>query len=191
MPHPRAIGLLGGSFNPPHAGHRELVKRALVQLRLSRVDVLVSPQNPLKAPGAYAPLEQRLEETRAVFARMPRVRVAQEASEAPAYAVHTIKRLKRKNHPDRLVYLLGADSFADLHRWYRWRELAERIPLAVFSRPGVDLAALKSPAARKLRNHRLPPQAAHRLAYAPTPAWCFLPGLHRPESSTALRRERA
>ena len=187
----RAIGLLGGSFNPPHEGHRALVIHAMRRLHLARFRVLVSPQNPLKDPANYAPMEERLAATRKLFERMPTVTVEPEADTAPTYTIDTIRKLMRRERRERFVYLMGADAFAELHRWVRWREIMEAIPIAVVSRPANRLAPLKAPAARAYWHHRIPTSKAPTLVRAEAPAWCFIDGLNRPESSTAIREARA
>ncbi|MEM9839846.1 MAG: nicotinate-nucleotide adenylyltransferase [Pseudomonadota bacterium] len=187
-----AIGVLGGSFNPPHEGHRALVIHAMRRLKLARFRVMVSPQNPLKDPENYAPMEDRLLATEELFARLPNVRVVPEAEdEAPTYAIKTIRKLMRREGHKRFVYLMGADTFAGLHRWYHWREIMETIPIAVVSRPAFRLAPLKAPAARAYWEHRIPESKAPSLVRAKAPAWCFIDGLNRPESSTAIREGKA
>ncbi|MEM1379585.1 MAG: nicotinate-nucleotide adenylyltransferase [Pseudomonadota bacterium] len=185
-----AIGVLGGSFNPPHEGHRALVVHAMRRLKLARFRVLVSPQNPLKDPENYAPMEERLAATQELFSRLPTVSVEPEADEAPTYAINTIRGLIRKERHKQFVYLMGADTFVGLHRWVRWREIMQTIPIAVVSRPANRLAPLKAVAARAYWKHRIPAENAPALVRAKAPAWCFIDGLNRPESSTAIREAR-
>lgn len=185
-----AIGVLGGSFNPPHAGHRALVVYAMRRLEVARFRVLVSPQSPLKDAGDYTPLETRLEATRELFEGLPMVRVAPESDSSPAYAVNTIRRLVRRERKHRFVYVMGADAFAELHRWWRWREIVETIPIAVVSRPAHRLAPLNAPVARTYSRFRVREHDAGRLARMRAPAWCFLDGLNRRESSTEIRAAR-
>jgi nicotinate-nucleotide adenylyltransferase len=182
-----AIGVLGGSFNPPHQGHRALVMHAMRRLDLKGVKVLVAPQSPLKAKADYAPFEERLEATRDMMHGLPMVTVEPEAEDGPVYAIHTITDLINREGHRRFVYLLGADSFANLHRWSRWRDIMEAVPIAVMSRPGYRLNALNSKAALAYRSSRLPERLASALARHDAPAWCFVEGLHMPDSSTDLR----
>jgi nicotinate-nucleotide adenylyltransferase len=183
-----AIGLFGGSFNPPHAGHRAIAEAALRRLGLDYVWWLVSPQNPLKDPAETSDFAQRFAAT-AVIARHPRFVVSGLEGEI---GTRTTAGLLRRIGPllgrGRFVWIMGADSFADLDRWNDWRRLPETLPLAVFDRPGATFAALASPAARLLAGARLPEQAAARLPFMAPPAWTFLTLPLRHESSTALRR---
>lgn len=182
-----AIGLLGGSFNPPHSGHRALVEHAMRRLRLNGVRVLVSPQNPLKEAASYLPLEERIEATRSLMRGLPSVRVEAEAETGPTFAIESIgRRVKRQPGRD-FVYIMGADTFAGLDRWARWRELMELLPVAVISRPGYRLPALHSAAARAFAKARLPETTAPVLARMKAPAWTFIGGLEREEASTRIR----
>ena len=91
----------------------------------------------------------------------------------------------------RFVWIMGADSFASLHQWNDWREIPARVPLAVLDRPGFAQAALTSPAARALARWRLDEAQAACLPLRGPPTWVFLRQRHRPESSTAIRRQSA
>jgi len=187
---PKAIGILGGSFNPPHEGHRALVLHAMKRLKIARTRVLVSPQNPLKDPKGYAPLDERIAQTQELFADHPSVAVEAEAEEAPTFAANTLRRLINRERTTRFIYIMGADSFANLHHWYRWREIMQMVPIAVVSRPANRLAPLNSPTARTYWQNRVPSNRAASLSKSKTPAWCFIDGLNRPESSTAIREAR-
>ncbi|MEE4211423.1 MAG: nicotinate-nucleotide adenylyltransferase [Parvularcula sp.] len=181
------IGVLGGSFNPPHPAHRALVMYAMRRLDLAGIKVLVSPQNPLKKKEDYLPIEERMRLTEEQMRGLPKVTVEPEAEDGPVYAVHTVSDLLARERHRRFVYLMGADSFANLHRWAQWRSIMDSIPIAVISRPGYRMQALNSKAALAYSEARLPARLAARLARHPTPAWCFLEGLSLPISSTELR----
>ncbi len=183
----RRIGLMGGSFNPPHAGHRHIAEEAIKRLRLDEVWWLLARHNPLKPADIYADHAQRLEQTQAL-ARHPRFRVLDiEWQLGISYTFDLLQVLHPLLRQGRCVWIMGADSFAGLHHWKRWREVAAMIPLAVFDRPGATLAALTCPAARLLRHARLPQRAAARLPETTPPAWAFLSIPRNPESSTHLR----
>lgn len=183
-----AIGLFGGSFNPPHAGHRAIAEVALRRLRLDAVWWLVSPQNPLKDPRETSDYAQRFFATEAI-AHHPRFVVSGLES---AIGTRTTAGLLKGMGPvlarGRFVWIMGADSFASLDHWNEWRRLPETLPLAVFDRPGATLRALSSPAAHRYDRWRIPQADAALLPHIEPPAWAFLTLPRRPESSTALRR---
>jgi nicotinate-nucleotide adenylyltransferase len=184
-----AIGVLGGSFNPPHQGHRALVRHAIRRLGLGGMRVLVTPQNPLKDASDYAPLEERILATERMMRGLPNVQVAPEAELGPVYAVDSIKRLIMRERGTPFVYVLGADSFANLHKWHRWRELMHMLPIAVVSRPGYRADALHSVAGRAFSRSELPERRATALPHHKAPAWCYIGGLSQPESSSMIREE--
>ena len=187
MKHRRAVGLLGGSFNPAHEGHRDISLLALKRLALSEVWWLVSPGNPLKERAELAPFEKRrtqAEET----ADHPQIRVSSFERQAGLTYTHDTLKALIAAHPDlRFVWLMGADNLAGFHRWQRWAEIFSLLPIAVIDRPGYRFAALASPAAQRFAAHRIDESDAAALAYRPAPAWCFLSGLLNPLSSTRLR----
>ncbi len=183
------IGLFGGSFDPPHDGHRAVSLEALKRLGLDQVWWLVSPQNPLK-PRAPAELGRRIADARRL-ANHPRIKVTGvEAGLGTSYTADTLRKLKERLPGVRLVWMMGADNLASFHRWRDWQGIAADVPIAVFNRPGQALRALSSPAARTLAKARLRERDAHRIGGIPPPAWVFLSSPHVPLSSTELRARR-
>src|ERR1700759_3169326 len=181
------IGLLGGSFNPPHRAHREISLFAIKRLNLDRVWWLVTPGNPLKDPSALHDLEVRAEAARQT-ANDPRIDVTcLEAVIGTRYTVDTITYLRRRTPGLRLVWIMGADNLAQFHRWQNWRRIAAEVPIAVIDRPPQSFRALSAPAAQALAPYRLPENKAGRLADQHAPAWVFLTGMKLDLSSTGLR----
>ena len=181
------IGVMGGTFNPPHDGHALVARTALKRLRLDQVWWLVTPGNPLKGNGQLPPLAARIEQTRKV-AGDPHMRVTGfEAELGSAFTVDTLAFLKRRYPGVRFVWLMGADGLASFHRWRNWKEIAASIPIAVIDRPGFRLGAMASPAARSLRRFFLPEAQAALLARGRGPRWTFLSTKLSSLSSTELR----
>jgi nicotinate-nucleotide adenylyltransferase len=181
------IGLLGGSFNPPHDAHRAISLFAIKRLKLDRVWWLVSPGNPLKDPGALRDLDERAEAARKM-ANDPRIDVScLEAVIGTRYTVDTVTYLRRRARGLRFVWIMGADNLAQFHRWQDWRRIADQVPIAVVDRPPQSFRALAAPAAQALARYRLPENQASRLADHHAPAWVFLTGMKLALSSTGLR----
>jgi nicotinate-nucleotide adenylyltransferase len=181
------IGLFGGSFNPAHRGHYMVALYALKRLDLDWVWWMVSPQNPLKDPSETNDYAQRMKQTRAI-ANHPRFVVTDiEKQLGSRTTAETLRGLQPILSRGKFVFIMGADSFASLHRWHDWLEIPETLPLAVLARPGYSLRALGGPAASRLDEQQVPAEAAARLATMKPPAWCFIPMPLRPESSTAIR----
>jgi nicotinate-nucleotide adenylyltransferase len=182
-----SIGLLGGSFNPPHAAHRQISLAALKRLGLDQVWWLVSPGNPLKDAGKAPDLKARIEAARAV-ARHPRIVVAGfEGARRSAYTIDTIRFLKRRYPSVDFVWLMGADNLASFHRWRAWEELLGLVPIAVLDRPGYRLKARASRAAQRFAFAALDETDAHGLAGMEPPAWTLLTLPLSSLSSTRLR----
>lgn len=182
----QVVGLLGGSFDPPHAGHVHLTREALKRLGLDQVWWLVSPGNPLKR-NPPAPLPQRMAAARALM-RHPRVRVTDlEAGFGTRATIDTLTALRRAYPRLRFVWLMGADNLAGFHRWERWPDILNSVPVAVLARPGQRLKGLTAPAARRFAFARLAQAQAGLLRRRPPPVWVFLDMPMRRESSTALR----
>lgn len=185
-PRERLIGLLGGSFNPAHDGHRFISTEALKRLGLDEVWWLVSPQNPLKPTAGMAPLATRLASARAA-AHHPRIRVlALESRLGTRYTADTLDRLHRwRGH--RFVWLIGADNLAQMPRWRRWSDILARTPVAVFTREPYLWVALAGKAASRFAHARIGQERTSVLPVTPPPAWTFVRLRPHPASATALR----
>jgi nicotinate-nucleotide adenylyltransferase len=180
------IGLLGGSFDPPHEGHVHITRWALKTLGLDAVWWLVSPGNPLKPEGP-APLERRVAASRALI-RHPRVRVTDvEAHMGTRYTADTLAQLSMRYPGVRFVWLMGSDNLASFHRWERWDWIMAHFPVAVLARPGRQVLASLSPAGRRFAQWRLPQHAASLVTRGKAPCWTLLVGPMSPLSSTAIR----
>ncbi|CUH40670.1 putative nicotinate-nucleotide adenylyltransferase [Jannaschia seosinensis] len=182
----QVVGLLGGSFDPAHAGHVHITREALKRLGLDRVWWLVSPGNPLKVRGP-APLARRMAHARAVM-RHPRVDVTDlEARLGTRHTARTIAVMQERWPGVRFVWLMGADNLAQFHMWEDWREIFARVPIAVLARPGQRLRARTAPAAAIYRRFRLPASAAGGIGYRKPPAWIYLNIPMNAASSSEIR----
>ncbi|MBY4893411.1 nicotinate-nucleotide adenylyltransferase [Rhodobacteraceae bacterium N5(2021)] len=169
----QTVGLFGGSFDPPHAGHVHVSREALKRFDLDRVWWLVSPGNPLKEKGPAA-LERRMAAARAMVSH-PRIEVTDiEAHLGTRYTAQTIERFRALYPGVRFVWLMGADNLAQFHRWQRWEWIMETVPVGVLARPGQRISARTSVAAQRFRDAKMPASAARMLGRAEPPAWCFL-----------------
>jgi nicotinate-nucleotide adenylyltransferase len=181
------VGLLGGSFNPAHEGHRHISLEALKRLALDEVWWLVAPQNPLKPARGMAPLEKRLAAARRV-ARHPRIRVLDlESRLGTRFTIDTVAALQRFLPRTRFVFLMGADNLTQIRHWKSWQGLFSRLPIAVFDRPTYCFKGLAELAARRYAHHRVALSAARRLADRAPPAWAFLPIKLDVHSATVIR----
>jgi nicotinate-nucleotide adenylyltransferase len=180
------VGLFGGSFDPPHAGHVHVSREALKRLGLDRVWWLVSPGNPLKDRGP-APLARRVAAARAKVTH-PRVVVTDiEARLGTRYTGETIEALIARYPGVRFVWLMGSDNLAQFHLWQRWDWIMRTVPICVLARPGHRVSARTAKAAQVYRHARRPAWSALSLPYAAPPAWVFLNMPMVDISSTEIR----
>ncbi|MEO9778634.1 MAG: nicotinate-nucleotide adenylyltransferase [Sedimentitalea sp.] len=185
----QSVGLFGGSFDPPHAGHVHVTREALKRFGLDRVWWLVSPGNLLKARGP-APMDVRLQAARKIMDH-PRVTVTDiEARLGTRATADTVARLRSLYPGVRFVWLMGADNLAQFHRWQDWEDIMQTVPLGVLARPGDRISARMSPAARIYRRYRISGGASQSLVHARAPAWCFVNVPMVDLSSTAIRAQR-
>ncbi|WP_244597824.1 nicotinate-nucleotide adenylyltransferase [Roseitalea porphyridii] len=190
MPHVEpgmAVGLFGGTFNPPHDGHLLVAELALRRMALDQVWWMVTPGNPLKRNDGLPPLADRI----AWCERMnedPRVRItAFEARYNVQYTAQTLALVKARNPGVRFVWIMGADNLATFHHWQNWRGIAMTFPIAVIDRPGSTLSFLSSVMAKTFAHARIDESDAALLAHLRPPAWTFIHGPRSPLSSTAIR----
>jgi nicotinate-nucleotide adenylyltransferase len=183
------IGILGGSFNPAHRGHRTISLAALHALDLDEIWWLVSPGNPLKEKsGDMAPLAVRLASAR-LMARQAPIRVsAIEVRLGTRYTVDTVDKLNRLYPKKRFIWLMGADNLVQFDQWRGWRKIAREVPIAVIARPGYDARAHAAPAMGWLRRFIRPAHQAKSWTKWRMPALVLLRFRPDPTSATRLRK---
>ena len=185
--HRLRVGLLGGSFNPAHAGHRHIAGLALQRLRLDQVWLLVSPGNPLKAAHGMAPFAARMASAGTIADGRRIVATAIETRLHTRYTYDTLAALRRRFPRVAFVWLMGADNLQQLPRWQRWVQMTAMMPFAVMPRPTYNQRALSGQAAQRLRPALRLPRTAPALAGRAAPAWTFLPARQNAISATQLR----
>ena len=182
------IGLFGGSFNPPHNGHRLASLIALNRLDLSAVWWMVTPGNPLKENSSLPPINTRMEAARAI-ANHPKIHITGfEADIETRFTYDTIRYLVDRNPGVHFVWIMGADNLAGFHRWQHWTKIAELVPIAVIDRPRSTLLGASSRAAKYFAFDRVPERDAPMLPYTQAPAFMFVHGPRSDLSSTELRK---
>jgi nicotinate-nucleotide adenylyltransferase len=183
----RPTGLLGGSFNPAHSGHRRISRFAIGALALDEMWWLVSPGNPLKPAAGMAPLAARLASARAMARRAPIRVTAIETRLGTRYTVETLAKLRRLYPHRRFIWVMGADNLAGFHRWRRWRQIARMVPIAVIVRPGYDVLARTAPVMSWFRRFVRPGAQARNWTNWRLPALVILSTRPDQTSATAIR----
>ncbi len=180
-------GLLGGSFNPAHQGHRNVSLAAMDALGLGDLWWLVSPGNPLKPKAGMASLEARFASAERIARRSPIKVTAFEQELGTRYTLDTLRGLSRRYPRRRFVWLMGADNLSQFHLWKDWQAIAELVPIAVIGRPGYDAKALTAPAMGWLRRFVLTADQAKGRTEWSLPALVLLQLPPDPTSATAIR----
>lgn len=141
------IGILGGAFDPPHAGHVVLAREAIARFGLERLVALVVAE-PAHKP-VEAPVEQRVELARAAFADVPQAEIV------PDDHAYTVDFLRDSDLPEDTVFIVGADELADFLAWREPDEILRRVRLGVATRPGYPRERLEDVLARVERPERV------------------------------------
>ncbi|MEO1282319.1 MAG: nicotinate-nucleotide adenylyltransferase [Pseudomonadota bacterium] len=181
------IGVMGGSFNPPHVGHVTVAKTAVRRLGLQKLWWLVTPGNPLKSHDGLPSQDARMAAARALARDSRMVMTGFEDELKSPFTAETLTFLRRRHPTAQFVWVMGADNLAGFHRWQNWRDIAEAMPFVVVDRPGWRFPALSSPAARALASFRIPEERAALVPGHDAPCWTFLSTRLCPMSSTQLR----
>ena len=171
------VGLLGGSFNPAHEGHRYVSEVARKALPLDAVWWLVTPGNPLKRASELADLLTRAALARQIAPRRD-VITGIEGVLGTHFTIDTVRALQRRFPAARFIWLMGSDNLAGFARWKNWAAIAALVPIVVVRRPGSALDTLKSPLLRRF---------GMKSRLTPPPCVLLLDGPRSPQSSTALR----
>lgn len=186
---PVRTGLLGGSFNPAHRGHRAISLFAMDALGLDEIWWMVSPGNPLKAAARdMASLKARLASAR-TMARLSTIKAtAIEQHLGTRYTVDTLAKLRHLYKRRDFIWIMGADNLANFHQWHRWRDIAQQMPIAVIARPGYDQNVISAPAMAWFGHRVRPRNQARDWTRWSMPALVQLRFRPDPRSATAMRR---
>ena len=181
------IGLLGGSFNPAHRGHRRISASALKALELDEIWWLVSPGNPLKPRAGMAPLPVRFASALQMARLLPIRVTAIERDLGTVYTAETLRALVGRYPQHDFLWLMGGDNLAQFHLWRDWRGIARTVPIAVIARPGYDAAARAARAMGWLRRFVRPAVEAKGWTRWRLPALVLLRLPLDPTSATGIR----
>lgn len=184
-------GLLGGSFNPAHGGHRRITRFAIEALGLEQAWWLVSPGNPLKPKAGMAPLSARLQSAERQARRARILPTAIEQQLDTRFTIDTLRKLQQRYPKREFVWLMGSDNLAQFHKWKHWQKIARTMPIAVIARPGYDMQAMTSPAMAWLRRYRVSVASFRKRGQWSAPALVFMRFDPDARSATAIRRDHA
>ncbi|PCH82130.1 MAG: nicotinic acid mononucleotide adenylyltransferase [Hyphomicrobiales bacterium] len=181
------IGLYGGSFNPPHQGHRHVATTALRRLGLDRIWCMVTPGNPLKKSSDLQSLNSRMQAVANIM-NHPRLDVTGfETNSGCQTSAETVTWLGDKFPAIRFIWIMGADNLENFHQWHDWQHIVASLPIAIVDRPGHTMRSVNGRAALVMARHRLQEYDAASLIQRDAPAWIYLHGPRTSLSSTTIR----
>tara|TARA_B100001540_G_C15519899_1_gene511994 strand:- start:131 stop:709 length:579 start_codon:yes stop_codon:yes gene_type:complete len=184
----KRIGLLGGSFDPPHFGHLKISTEAIRKLKLFEVWWVIALQNPLKPSGSSANFTKRFNNSKLFTANHKKIKISDiERQNNINFSIDSINRLKNNFNNIDFIWLMGADNFAQFHNWKQWHQIMGKIPIVVFNRPGFSYKALTSRAAYYYKKYRVKGQTQPMNKLSP-PKWMFLWQINESISSTKIRK---
>lgn len=187
MPKKQRIGLLGGSFNPPHAGHVYISQAAMQWLKLDKVWWVVSPHNPLKNKDELASTSQRLQWCNTCLEGCKNIEVSDaEIRLGTRYSYDTLKALIAQYSDEEFVWLMGEDNWHQFECWHKWRELMDLLPVAVFHREVEKSWEASVASTHFIQSYTDDHDALASLA---APAWTYIPIDPQRISSTEIRNK--
>ena len=182
----RPVGLLGGSFSPPHQGHVHISEVALRMFDLGKIYWVYAKQNPLKKVGPSS-LEYRFEESKKLV-NNPRIKLSSiEIMNNFHYSFQLLKFLKRRNSHINFIWVMGEDNIVQFHLWKNWQWIVDNVKIAVIARGGNRSMVNSSTFALKYRSFRLKGKQSAQLQQFKPPIWCIVDSKKIKLSSTDLR----
>ena len=148
----KRIGILGGSFDPPHHGHLEISKVAIRKLSLNQIYWCVTKKNPLKSKTFFSLLE-RIKKSKSITNKIKKIKIKFfEDKVKSTNTIDLIKYLKMKNKKNNFYLIIGSDNLIKFHKWKNWKLLSELCDIVVFSRKDYDKKAKKSVTMKQVKN---------------------------------------
>ena len=182
------IGLIGGSFDPPHEGHMHIAKWALRSLPLDKLWWVVSKRNPLKKQST-TDFENRIKNTQKLV-KQPKMLVTDlEAVFDTEFTVDFLCKVKSEYPKGNFTWIMGADGLNNFHEWKHWEKIFEMIPIAIFARPSYS-DFLTTVAGKKYSKNLLPENRSNQLMQCKAPAWAFFDIPLKNISSTEIRNRK-
>ena len=185
----KSIGLLGGSFDPPHRGHLYISLEAKKILKLDEVWWLVTPQNPLKIekPATY---QDRIKNCKNITKGKP-IKISELENKIDSkFTYQTLNYIKNHYSNIKFFWLMGADNLINFHNWQNWREIFDDISVVVFKRHGYNSKALKSITTKTYLQYRVLENPINKADFSKLPSWLWVANKEIKISSSEIREQR-
>jgi len=184
------VGLLGGSFDPPHRGHLYISMEAKKILSLDEVWWLVTPQNPLKIskPATY---QERFKNCKKITKGTP-IKIKEiEKKIDSQFTYQTLNYILKHYSGIKFFWLMGADNLINFHKWQNWRKIFSEISIVIFKRHGYNNNALKSIAYKKFLTSKIKDKSLNKIHFQKLPSWYLVNNKEVKISSSEIRKQRA
>lgn len=183
----KSVGLLGGTFDPPHNGHSRISMLALKHFKLDEVWWIVSLLNPLKNEKTISSFDFRVNEAKKISRNSNIIISSVEKDIKTPYTIDVLDYLTFKHPKISFVWLLGVDNLEKMHDWKDWRKIFCKVPIAIFDRPSYSLNIIKSKSICFFKNKRIKKMQSRKLKYANPPSWVFYYDWGCNNSSTSIK----
>ena len=183
------IGLLGGSFDPPHEGHLYISLEAKKILKLDEIWWLVTPQNPLKIsePATYS---ERVYNCKLITRGKPIKVYEIEKKINSKYTYQSLKYILNNYKNIKFFWLMGADNLIHFHKWQKWKQIFNNISIVVFKRHGYNNKALKSIALKTYSQSQILSNPINKKYFLELPSWTWIKNREINISSSEIRKQR-
>ena len=182
----KKIGLLGGSFDPPHSGHLNISKVTEKKFGFDKIIWLVNHKNPIKK-FKPEPIEKRISLIKKIIKNENIIVSDIEVKLDTSFTKDLLKKLITVHPHVNFVWIMGSDNFCNLHFWKDWLWIIENIPIIVVSRPGTNVKVFSSKAAIRYKKYRLINANSRKIISSKPPSWTLFFGKKNYESSSDIR----
>ena len=185
----KSIGLLGGSFDPPHKGHLYISLEAKKILKLNEIWWLVTPQNPLKIlkPATYS---ERVKNCKVITKGKPINVYEIEKKINSTYTYQSLKYILNHYNNIKFFWLMGADNLIHFHQWQKWKDIFNNISVVVFKRHGYNNKALNSIAVKTFTQFQVLSNPTDKNYFLQLPSWTWINNREVKISSSEIRKQR-
>ena len=181
---------MGGSFYPPHLGHVQISEEALKKLNLNEIWWIIAQKHPEKDFINEKNFSQRINEAKKVL-KNPKIKIVKNLDYCgDEHTFNNLKKILKDSEEKSFIYLIGADNLLNFHTWYKWEEIFQLMPIAVFDRPKYKNISLSSRSSKKFRKFRYLEKLSKRLPFLKPPAWIYFHGKQNYAKSSLIRRRK-
>ncbi len=185
----KSVGLLGGSFDPPHKGHLYISLEAKKILKLNEIWWLVTPQNPLKIskPATY---NERLLNCLSITRGHP-IKVSEIEKKISTKCTYDSLNYIINHYTNiNFFWIMGADNLINFHKWHNWKSIFKNISIVVFKRHGYNNKALNSIASKTFSKYQILANPINKSHFIHNPSWTWINNREIKISSSEIRNQR-